>query len=240
MPNAKPKAAADLTLTQIGSSKLYAPPGVETWAFLLWDATTPKTIALSETWSDRGTPGRVGDYAFLLSVPSPAQAPKIETVLRGVFGAPNGATGFGWFRTEAAAYPVPTTIEADLPIVAAEAKVPAGPLQFYFTPKLPIVAARDSSGAMNGLLFTDPRPAPGAGAYGVVLPLLGPLAGCIVFLGALQSTVIGDRTVKKLANARIDPLRLTNKERTRITPTGVQYVLSGNEVTGYHFLPYSP
>jgi hypothetical protein len=247
MPNAKrrpaaAKAAAGITLTRIGSSALYAPPGGETWVFLLSDAASaPPAVELEETWSDRGTPARVGDYAFLLAVPSPSEASAVETLLRGVFGAPAGATGFGWAGKNAgSAYPVATALDDGAPIVRSDARIPAGTLTLYFAAKLPVVAARDSAGSLTGLLFTDPRPAQGAGAHGLVVPLLGPLAGTVVFLAALESRVIGDRSIKALADVRIDPIRLTNKERTRITPTGMKYVLSGNAAHGYHFLPYTP
>jgi hypothetical protein len=239
----KTKATSgDVTLTQIGSSALYAPPAAngETWVFLLWDAASaPKSILLGETWSDQGTPARIGDYAFLTSIPTASQAPAIEAALRAIFSEPQGATGFGWYKSSAA-FPVATSLSEDAPIVFSDAQIPAGTLQFFFTAKLPIVSTKSDSGAMNGLLFTDPRPAPGAGGYGVVIPLFGKLAGCIVFLGARESVVVGDSTVKMLVNVSIDPLRLTNKDRTFIKSTQVRYVLSGTAATGYSFLPYSP
>jgi hypothetical protein len=226
-------------LTRIGDTTLYKPGGGETYVFLLWDVSSPpQTIPLDETWADDGSPLRVGDYVFLLSVPPPDQAPALEKRLRTLFSAPE-TTGFGWVAAkDELSTAVNVALTGGLPAIAADTPVrmPPSAIRFTFLANLPVLASTDGDGKMNGLVMTQPRPGSAAGAAGASIALSGPIAGCIRFTGALESVVSGDATTKQLADVLIDPLRLTNPKRTYILPTGVRYTLT-RTVTGYTFYP---
>src|SRR5258708_3874056 len=219
---ARRNGAASGPLVRIGASSLYAPPGGETWVFLLWDdAAPPATIAIDETWADHGSPQRIGDYVFTLSVPAAPGAGAFEAMLRGVFSPPMGATGFGGAGKSApGATPVAVKLISDQPIVAEATPVnlPRGVLTFGFMASLSLLATRDDSGAMTGLIATTPAPDSAAPVEGIALPLLGSLAGCIEFRGALRSAVDGDSSIKRLAQVRIDPLRVSDPKSTRVSP----------------------
>lgn len=223
------------TLQQIGLSALYAPPGSETWVFLRWNTTSlPATIPFDDTWAASGSPKELGDYAFLLSVPTTSTAPKVEELLRSVFSAPNGATGFGWVGSSAVgATAVPTKLVSNLPVVANDTSValPPGIMPMGFMAGMSLISTN------SGLLATLPYPKPPVAPVGIEILLFGGLAGCMHFTGALKSTVQGDTTDKQLADVLVDPLRLTNSKRTRIKPLAVEYALSGTPTSGYTFLP---
>jgi hypothetical protein len=229
-----------IELTQIGGTTLYAPNGGETYVFFLWDAASPPpSIPMGDTWANEGAPERAGYYVFLLAVPTPGDAPALETRLRTLFSAPD-TTGFGWVAaTDALSTAVELALDtAEFPIIAADTPVhlPPQAMPFTFSANLPVLGMTASDGTLNGFVMTQPRPQNPATAVGVSIALSGPVAGCIHFTGALESAVIGTQAIKRLADVLIDPLRLTDKNRTRIKPTGVSYTLTQTS-TGYTFYP---
>ncbi len=239
--------AAAGTLVRVAGTALYAPGGGETWAFLLWDAAGAQpSLPLGDTWADRGAPARPGWYVFLLAVPGAAHAAELEAALRAALPPP-AATGWAWSAYAAGtgaelrgSVCVQPDQESD-PAVAADAPValPRGMPSFGFARGLRVAATRDGVGEMDGLVVTRPA-LPDEPWRGIRIPLAGPLAGCIVFGALLESAASPDRSVKRAADVRLDPLRPFAPNRTRITPTGPEYLLAAAGDGTYRLEPYPP
>lgn len=216
-----------ITFQRIDGSRLYKPNSSASFVFLLWEmALSPPLLDIDETWADAGPPARKGYYVFLPSAGS-AISHVIETALRSSAPEPE-TTGFAWFDPHGATTVVAVALDADEPVIQSDAPVvlPEPVMPFVFAAGLQVRATRDGDGAMDGLLLTLPRRPSVQGARGITIPFVNPNAGCIHFLGVLESTVLGDSSTKTLADVVIDPLRPTDDTRTHIDPLANQYHLS--------------
>lgn len=231
-------------MTRIGDSALYAPAKGLTWLFLLWDVTDPPpSIPLTDTWSEQGSPARLGWYVFVSATPDRAHAAGLERALRDALPVPV-ATGLAWVGEDAGSgldLRGAVAVRSDdqgRPVVAADAPITLPPelLTLGFLAGMRLALRHEETGEPNGVIATRP-------AYddqpwtGVVVPLTGSLAGCLTLTALLESTVEHDHSTKLAADVRVDPLRPFDPERTRISPTGAAYALIAETDKTYRLLP---
>jgi hypothetical protein len=235
------------TLKQIGSTSLYAPPGGEQFAFLLWETPgEPQTIPLEDTWADDGPAARIGYHVFVDALPSGTDAVALAKELRAELPAPI-TTGLAWAISPPSDYKllgvVPMTVSpdvqiagADFPAVAADAaiEVPA--------PMPPLTIPRGlwaTAGAAEptGWVITSPRPTDPLSARGLSVALLGQASGGISFQALLEAPATPTSSVKPLAAVSIDPRYPFDPTRTSITPLGADYLVSMDVNGTYHLAP---
>ncbi|MGH3782196.1 MAG: hypothetical protein ACRDRO_16645 [Pseudonocardiaceae bacterium] len=232
-------------LIRIGSTTLYRLASGEDYVFLRWAPGSESIISLDQTWSDNGPSPLCGYYVFLSAIPSRAEeAAELEAALRAVLPTPS-ITGFAWAMWQrrdrtADLYGI-VTLAIDgtgRPAVTADAalRLPPGLLRFSFIRAMRAQATRNRDG-VDGLLLTIESSKSEGPPFGLRIPLLGTLCGCVLFQGLLASRVQTSQSIKELAEVRIDPLRPFDAPRTRITQLGEHYVLREESPASYLLTP---
>lgn len=223
-----------VVLKRVGLTSLYEPttpsPG-ENLRFLAI-TTAPELIPLENTWSDSGAPITRGYFLFLNA--APVDAAVFETEIKKLLPLDPPTSAFAW-ATSGATPSVQTLLKTKLtnskPCVDGntELSLPPGLEGVGFSDNSPVLSIT-ADGFITGFVvthpaLTNPQPNP----LGLILPMTGPLVGCVVFAGLTSrfaGAPVDESALKNLVNVSIDPHNPLDTQRNSMRFTGVQYVLT--------------
>lgn len=237
----KPKNDDGVVLQPIESTSLYKPvqpgPG-ENLLFLLRAAGThDKTIPLEDTWDSAGTPSLPGYFLFLNVLPASGTFAAFEQEIRKAL-AGIAAPAFAWvvYDRKTQSVKIQTLLKTKVDKSQrcvdgnTELVLLPGQKRVGFSDGTPILTATRNR-FITDFIITYPTVA-GAMApehAGVVLPMTGPLVGCVRFAGLVNppsARQTSSSARKTLVDVAIDPLRPLDAKRNFQRFSGENFILT--------------